>query len=88
MTSPDRISPDTPLRLDAAVWDALRCRHGGPEHHARSPVVAIVSVPEGCVCWPDPVQALCQHHLDRLRDGGAIPVTIIAHRIEDEGGQL
>lgn len=87
MTRPARLSPDTPLRPAAAVWDSLRCRHGGPKHHARAPVVAIVSVPQGCVCWPDPVQALCRQHLDRLQDGGSIPVTIVAHRIEDEEGE-
>lgn len=82
--SPDPVSPETPLRLDAAVWDALRCRHGGELHHARAPVVAIVSVPQGCVCFRDPVQALCRQHLERLQDGRGFPVTIIASRIEDE----
>lgn len=73
-----------PLRLDAAVWNTLRCRHGGELHHARAPVVALVHVPGGCVCFSDPVQALCRQHLERLQDGGRIPVTIIASRIEDE----
>lgn len=75
---------DRVQRLDAAVWDALRCRHGGPKHHARAPVVAIVHVPEGCVCWPDPIQALCRQHLERLQDGGSIPVTIIAIRVDED----
>lgn len=81
--TPAPVTPDTPLRLDLAVWDSLRCRHGGELHHARAPVVAIVSVPHGCVCWPDPIQALCRQHLERLRDGGW-PVRIVASRIEGE----
>lgn len=74
-------------RSDAIDWDALRCRHGGELHHARAPVVAIVHVPEGCVCFRDPIQALCRQHFDRLRDGGSIPVRIIVSRVDEDEEQ-
>jgi hypothetical protein len=40
-----------------ADWEALKCRHG-----CSSPVVGIYHAPNGCLCFPDPVQALCGQH--------------------------
>lgn len=41
-------------------WDILKCRHGcDPQRH---PVVGIYHAPQGCICWDDPVQALCIAH--------------------------
>jgi hypothetical protein len=38
--------------------------------------VGIFWVPQGCVCWPDPVQALCQQHAIRAQSTG--PIVLIA----------
>lgn len=35
-----------------------------------SPAAEIVYVPAGCICWPDPVQALCEQHLLTLETAG------------------
>lgn len=58
-------------RIDLAGLYAIRCRFG-----CADPVVAIVHVPEGCVCWPDPVQALCMAHLAKVQSPGPISVAI------------
>lgn len=52
-------------------WEALACRHGDKGH-----VVALVHIPKGCWCFPDPVQALCLQHLHKAQSMG--PITIIA----------
>lgn len=65
------------LHAYAATLAELRCRFG-----CDSPVVAIVHTPQGCHCWPDPVQALCAQHFEKV-DGG--PVTpIVDFRLFDE----
>lgn len=43
----------------------IPCRHG-----CQSPAVEIVYVPEGCLCFEDPVQALCEQHLVTLESTG------------------
>jgi len=48
----------------------LRCRFG-----CEAPV-AIVHVPEGCICWSDPVQALCQQHLITAQSTGEIRLIV------------
>lgn len=40
------------------------CRHAVAG--CESPASVVVYLPDGCYCWPDPVQALCRQHLDRL----------------------
>lgn len=45
---------------------ALRCRFGCDE------VVGIFSVPDGCICWADPLQALCSQHAIKAQSGGPI----------------
>ena len=53
----------------------IPCRHGCVE------AVAIVYAPEGCICFTDPVQALCEQHLLKLFDN--VPnVWVICHAIE------
>lgn len=42
------------LRLD---WQFLKCRH-----RCTHPVVGLYHAPEGCWCFPDPIQALCAQH--------------------------
>lgn len=44
----------TPAAVD---WDHLKCRHG-----CAHPVVGLYRAPDGCLCFPDPVQALCGQH--------------------------
>lgn len=58
-------------RLDLAALYAVPCRFG-----CSDPVVAIVHAPAGCVCWSDPLQALCVHHLAKVQSSG--PITIVA----------
>ena len=60
-------------------WDAIPCRHP----MCRSNAVGIYYVPEGCNCFEDPVQALCEQHFIKLHSTGAIS-TIISCHVEDE----
>lgn len=49
------------------VLAQVRCRFGcadGP--------VGIFHVPAGCICWDDPVQALCQQHLTTAESEGPV----------------
>ena len=41
-------------------WDKLTCRFGCDP--ARNPVAGLYHAPDGCICYPDPVQALCAAH--------------------------
>ena len=43
------------------------CRFG-----CKSPSIGIYYVPEGCICWPDPVQALCAQHFINAESEGHI----------------
>jgi hypothetical protein len=47
----------------------LRCRFG-----CDAPV-GIFHVPAGCICWRDPVQALCMQHFVKAESTG--PITCI-----------
>jgi hypothetical protein len=38
-------------------WHMLRCRFG-----CDHPVAGLYFAPFGCICFPDPVQALCSQH--------------------------
>lgn len=57
----------TGLRAD------LPCRFA--ERGCASPAVEVVHAPAGCICWTDPVQALCEQHLLTMESAG--PVTLI-----------
>lgn len=50
--------------------DALEIRCRFAESGCPSPAAAIVYAPGGCICWPDPVQALCEQHLITLETSG------------------
>jgi len=39
------------------AWTFLRCRFD-----CDSPVVGVYLAPQGCICWPDKLQALCAQH--------------------------
>jgi hypothetical protein len=54
------------LIVNRDVLPALRCRFGcdGP--------VGIFYVPAGCVCWTDPIQALCEQHVITAESCGPI----------------
>lgn len=41
-------------------WKALTCRFG-----CKSPVAGLYHAPDGCICWPDKVQALCIQHAQK-----------------------
>jgi len=43
----------------------IPCRFG-----CKDPAAVIVYLPEGCICWRDPVQALCQQHLVNMESTG------------------
>lgn len=58
-------------------WEAIPCRHRCP-HHA----VGLYYVPEGCNCFPDPVQALCEQHFIKLHSAG--PITTIVRQDETD----
>jgi hypothetical protein len=58
-------------------WEAVPCRHERCQSHA----VGIYYVPEGCNCFPDPVQALCEQHFIKLHSTGPI-TTIVSWRTE------
>jgi hypothetical protein len=48
----------------------LKCRFGC-EHP-----VGIYHVPEGCICWRDPVQALCAQHFMTAESEGPISLLL------------
>lgn len=52
-------------------WVDVHCRfdrcNGAP--------VAIIHAPLGCLCWRDPIQALCAQHLEGVESVG--PITIL-----------
>ena len=48
-------------------WDTLRCRHGDS-----NPVAGLYHAPEGCICFPDPVQALCSQHAVKCMQNNAM----------------
>lgn len=52
----------------------LKCRFG-----CKNPV-GIYHVPEGCICWADPIQALCMQHFIKAESEG--PITRIVDLIE------
>jgi hypothetical protein len=58
-------------------WEAIPCRHERCPTHA----VGVYHVPEGCNCFPDPVQALCEQHFIKLHSTGPI-TTIVSWRTE------
>jgi hypothetical protein len=64
MTEPDPAALFSVPRADLA---ALTCRFG-----CKSPVVGVFHVPAGCVCWRDPVQALCAQHANKVQSTGPI----------------
>ncbi len=57
------------LQLEAVK--ALKCRY-----ECDDPPIGIYHTPEGCVCWPDPVQALCIHHAVRVQSEGSIDLLV------------
>ena len=48
----------------------------------KHPAVAVYYLPAGCVCWKDPVQALCWQHVEKATDIGGM--TKLAQLIEIE----
>lgn len=44
---------------------AVKCRHGCVDEP-----IGIYHIPEGCNCFPDPIQALCAQHFVKLHSTG------------------
>lgn len=63
------MSPDlvVTFRVRQADLAPIECRFG-----CKSPAVGIFHVPRGCVCWRDPVQALCAQHANEAQSNGPI----------------
>jgi hypothetical protein len=57
---------------DEIDWPALRCRHG-----CESRVVGIFHAPGGCICFDDPVQALCAQHAQKGLQNNDMGVLIL-----------
>lgn len=67
--------PSPSPALDPAT--EIPCRFA--EVGCQSPATAIYHVPKGCVCWPDPVQALCdQHQVTIESEGSATRIVALA----------
>jgi hypothetical protein len=68
------------LEARKAQLAQLRCRFG-----CDAPV-GIFHVPAGCLCWPDPVQALCAQHAVTAESAG--PITcLIDFRVFSHGNE-
>lgn len=63
-----RTAVHVPIR--AEDWKDVKCRFG-----CDAPAV-IVHAPKGCICWRDPVQALCMQHLITAESTGPITVLV------------
>lgn len=48
----------------------IKCRFG-----CENPI-GIYHVPDGCICWADPIQALCPQHLLTAESIGPIEVIV------------
>jgi hypothetical protein len=57
------------MMLKNIDFETLKCRFG-----CDNPI-GIFHIPEGCVCWRDPVQALCMQHFVKAESTG--PITIV-----------
>jgi hypothetical protein len=55
------------LECGRDTLERLKCRFG-----CDAPVLGIFHMPQGCICWTDPIQALCEHHADRAQSVGPI----------------
>lgn len=61
----------------------IPCRFA--EYGCQSPAAGIFFVPEGCHCWPDPVQALCNQHTLTMESTG--PISRI-HTVSDTAKRI
>jgi hypothetical protein len=53
--------------------EPIPCRFA--EKGCQSEAAEVIYVPQGCHCWPDPVQALCEQHLITAESDG--PITLV-----------
>jgi hypothetical protein len=53
-----------------AVIVGIPCRFA--ERGCKSPAIGLYYIPLGCLCWPDPVQALCAQHAEKVESDGPI----------------
>jgi len=54
------------LNLNIEGLQKTKCRFGCDG------IIGIFYVPKGCICWNDPVQALCAHHALKAESAGDI----------------
>jgi hypothetical protein len=68
----DRAVSDVRFDIPQDRLAELRCRFptcsGAP--------VGVFHVPEGCNCWPDPLQALCAQHAVKVHSTGPISLLL------------
>lgn len=57
------------MRINLDEIEKIKCRFG-----CNHPI-GLFHVPQGCICWTDPVQALCPQHFITAESNG--PVTEI-----------
>lgn len=55
------------------ILDAMQCRHGCK----KAPVFGLYRAPEGCICFPDRLIALCNHHRGKSISNGVVLEPII-----------
>jgi len=56
--------------MEGSSVSEVRCRFG-----CANPV-GVYHVPEGCICWSDPVQALCAQHFLTAESNGPISLLL------------
>lgn len=85
--APERIADTTKLNATNVLLHAereklaaIKCRYG-----CDSPVVGLFSTPEGCLCWPDQMQALCAQHASKI-DGGPVICVVDFRKFTDAPG--
>lgn len=62
----------------------LQCRF--TDDGCQSQAYAIIHVPEGCRCWPDPVHVVCRQHWMTVESQGPISVVAYLHGDPGSGG--
>lgn len=53
-------------------WQSLQCRHG-----CDAPVAGLYHAPDGCLCWPDHIQALCEQHAVKGMQNNEMTVLLV-----------
>jgi hypothetical protein len=62
------------------MFDKLKCRFGCDDP------IGIYHAPEGCICWPDKIQALCPQHVIKARNNGVEIEPIVMRHFDIKSG--